>query len=144
MTQLDFEIVLRKLKNIQKYLIQLQTKAKLSQTDYEENFEQQLIVERLLHLLVESAVDVNTHIIVSHNQTPPETYRVSFLAIGKIGVISMSLAKELAPAAGLRNRLVHDYDDIDLEVVYQSIAFALRLFPQYLQQVRAYLQKERK
>ena len=141
MTQIDFEIVLRKLKNIKKYLDRLQIKGQMTQADYEADFEQQLIVERLLHLLVEAAVDINTHIAVSSGQTPPETYRDSFLTTGKMGVISMSLAKELAPSAGLRNRLVHDYDDIDLEVVHQSIAFALRLFPQYLQQVTSYLQE---
>lgn len=139
MSQLDFEIVLRKLKNIKKYLDQLQTKSQLSQADYEADFEQQLIVERLLHLLIESAIDVNTHIIVSSSQPPPETYRTSFLTMGEMGVISAELAKEVAPSAGLRNHLVHDYDDLDSEIVRQAIAIALNLFPQYLQQVRNYL-----
>ncbi|MEL6856339.1 MAG: DUF86 domain-containing protein, partial [Cyanobacteria bacterium J06607_13] len=103
--------------------------------------EQQLVVERLLHLLVESAADINSHIAVNSDQTPPDTYRDSFLLLGKMGVLSSDLAQQLAPVAGLRNRLVDDYDDIDNAIVYKSIAFALSLFPQYLQQVQAHLKK---
>ncbi len=139
MSQLDFEIVLRKLKNIKKYIDQLQTKSQLSQADYDADFEQQLIVERLLYLLIESAIDVNTHIIVSSSQSLPETYQTSFLTLGEMSVISAELAMEITPSAGLRDHLVHGYDDLDSEIVRQAIAIALNLFPQYLQQVQSYL-----
>ncbi|MEL6261761.1 MAG: DUF86 domain-containing protein [Cyanobacteria bacterium J06626_6] len=141
MTRIELNVILRKLSNIKKYLAQLQTKANLSRADYAEDFEQQLVVERLLHLLVESAADINSHIAVNSDQTPPDTYRDSFLLLGKMGVLSSDLAQQLAPVAGLRNRLVDDYDDIDNAIVYKSIAFALSLFPQYLQQVQAHLKK---
>lgn len=140
MTQLDLEVILRKLKTIKKYLDVLKTKENLTQKDYDDNLEQQIIVERSLHVLIESAVDINTHIVVSYQKSPPETYRDSFIDLGKAGVISTELARELAPAAGLRNRLVHDYEDIDATVVRQSIALALRLLPKYSEQIRDYLQ----
>ncbi len=141
MTQLDLEVVLRKLSTIQKYLNVLRTKEMLTQTDYDGDLEQQIIVERSLHLLIESAVDINTHIVVSDRRVPPETYRDSFIDVAKVGAISQELARELAPAAGLRNRLVHDYEDIDATIVRDSVALALRLLPQYLEQIKAYLQK---
>lgn len=140
MTQLDLEVVLRKLSTIQKYLDVLRTKETLTQADYDSNLEQQIIVERSLHLLIESAVDINTHIVVSQRKVPPETYRDSFIDVAKVGALSQELARELAPAAGPGNRLVHDYDDIDTTVVRGSVALALRLLPQYLEQIKAYLQ----
>ncbi len=39
----------------------------------------------------------------------------------------------------LRNRLVHQYDDLDDALVYQAIDRTLRLFPRYLRAVVAYL-----
>jgi len=141
MTQLDLEVILRKLKTIQKYLNVLKTKESLTQADYDSDLEQQIIVERSLHLLIESAVDINTHIVVTERKSPPETYRDSFIDLAKVGVISKELARELSPAAGLRNRLVHDYDDIDATIVRQSIMLALRLLPKYIEQIREYLQK---
>ena len=141
MTQVDIEVVLRKLKKIKRYLSQLQNKVQLSKDAFTADFEQQLIVERLLHLLIEAAVDINAHILARNNQPPADTYRDSFIKLGEIGIISPQLAKQLAPAAGLRNRLVHDYDDIDVTVVYQAIPFALELLPQYVESVQAYLEK---
>ncbi len=141
MTQIDLEIVVRKLSNIKKYLDQLQTKEHLSEADSVESFEQQLVVERLLHLLIGSAADINAHIAAINETPPPNTYRESFILLGKMGVISADLAYKIVPAAGLRNRSVHDYDDTDTLIVYRPIALALDLFPQYLAQVQAYLQQ---
>ena len=129
-----------KLRTVQ-YIKQLQKSADIDVADYKESFDQQLIVERLLHLLIESATDINMHLAVMDGQPPPETYYDSFLALARMGAISMDLAEQLAPSAGLRNRLVHDYDDIDSAIVHGAIDFALTLYPQYLQQVESYIQR---
>lgn len=141
MTQFELAVVLRKLSNIKKYLDQLQIIAQSAQADNGGDFIQQLAIERLLHLLVESAIDINMHLAVRSDQLPPDTYRDSFITAGRIGAISVDLAQQLAPSAGLRNRLVHDYDEVDPEIVRRSVAFALELFPQYLQQVQDYLRQ---
>lgn len=92
MTQYDLEIVLRKIKDLKQYLDQLETVSQISQADYEKRFIEKLAIERLLHLLIETAIDINTHLIVSSGQAPPETYYDSFLDVGKIGAISDDLA----------------------------------------------------
>ena len=141
MTQFELDIVVRKVSNIKKYLKQLRKNADLSLDEYKADFNRQLIVERLMHLLIESAIDVNMHLVVSDGQPPPETYRSSFLEMAKIGAISSDLAVKIAPSAGLRNRLVHNYDDINLEIIYGAIDFALTLYPQYLEQIERYTHK---
>ena len=54
-----------------------------------------------------------------------------------MGVLPPELAAALAPAAGLRNRLVHEYDDLDDAVVLAAVAEAGRLFPRYVAAVEA-------
>lgn len=51
----------------------------------------------------------------------------------------LELGKQLAPSAGLRNRLVHEYDDIDSNQVFKAIGFALQQYPLYVKQVNNYL-----
>ncbi|CAN5658495.1 hypothetical protein BH23CYA1_BH23CYA1_15700 [soil metagenome] len=133
MTQFELAVVLRKLSNIKKYLGQLKMIAQSAQANNGGDFIQQLAIERLSHLLVESARDINMHLAVRNDQLPPDTYRDSFITAGRIGAIAVNLAQQLAPSAGLRNCLVHDYDEVDPEIVRRSIAFVLELFPQYLQ-----------
>jgi uncharacterized protein YutE (UPF0331/DUF86 family) len=113
--------------------------APLDQQTYLQDFKQQLIVERLLHLLVEAATDINSHLLVSLNQPSPDSYFDSFIAVGRNQIIPLALAYQLAPATGLRNRLVHEYDAINPVIVFQSIASALDLFPQYLTHIQNYL-----
>lgn len=142
MIGIERAIVDRKLQALIRYLTALQPKANLDLQAYLNDFEQQLIVERLLHLIVESAADVNSYLLVCARVPPPETYFDSFVRAGRQGIISQTLAIELAPSTGLRNRLVHEYDDIDSVIVYQSIQFALQLYPQYIQHVQTYLEQQ--
>ncbi len=115
-----------------------------AQSEYLEDRRQQLIVERLLHLIVEAAIDINNHVVVRIGQSPSEDYYGSFAKAARVGLISSELATQLAPSAGLRNRLVHDYDDLDNIIIYNSIEFALVNYAEYILQVQRYIkQKER-
>ncbi len=139
MNNLDQDIILRKLQNIVKYLNILRSRSELSQQEYLNSIEQQLIVERSLHLIVEAAADANSYLLVRLGHLPPETYYASFIKAGQKGIISADLAQQLAPSAGLRNRLVHEYDEIDASIVFQSISIALTFYPSYVEQIQAFL-----
>ncbi len=56
-----------------------------------------------------------------------------------MGLITQDLAASLALAAGLRNVLVHDYLDTDLEIVASAIPLARVQFEEYRQQVGQWL-----
>jgi len=55
--------------------------------------------------------------------------------------MTADLAKELAMAAGLRNRIVHEYDDIDPERVYEALPPAVRRIPVYLDHIQRFVEK---
>ncbi len=46
----------------------------------------------------------------------------------------------MAMAAGLRNRIVHEYDEIDPERVYEALPVAVRRIPAYLH-VQRFMEK---
>ena len=45
----------------------------------------------------------------------------------------------IARAAGLRNRIVHEYDDIEPRKVFEAIGFALSDMPAYLKAILAFI-----
>ncbi len=96
-------------------------------------------VERILTQLVELATAINSHIAATSLGVAPEDYRSSFAQIAEAGVIAPDLAKRLAPSAGLRNILVHEYADIDLGIVATSIVTALRDYRDYCRGVARWL-----
>lgn len=98
--------------------------------------------ERLLQEVIEAAIDVNTHLVTQERATLPDDYYQGFLALADFGVLPRDLATAIAPSAGLRNRLVHEYDAIVDALVLDGIRKAQMLFPKYVAAIEAYLKKK--
>ena len=88
-------------------------------------------VERILTQLVDLAVSINSHVAASAGKTP-SSYRESFHAAAAAGLINVDLAQRLAPSAGLRNVLTHDYVDIDLGLVAGAVTASRRDYGEYV------------
>jgi uncharacterized protein YutE (UPF0331/DUF86 family) len=138
-TELDTALVRRKLTAIRTNLHYLAQVAELSLDDYRGDRFRLKGAERMLQEIIEAAVDANQHLLAARNEAVGTDYRESFLAAGRAGVIPMTLAERLAPSAGLRDRLVHDYEDIDDAVVLQSFGKALNEFAEYVAAIESFL-----
>jgi uncharacterized protein YutE (UPF0331/DUF86 family) len=115
------DVVVRKLGRLRVFLDDLAShrgrdSASLAADPYE--------AERLLELVVQVVVDILQHELTERGVVP-ETYRDAFLKAGTAGLIPDDLAQSLSRSAGLRNVLVHAYEDIDYELVAVAIERAL-------------------
>lgn len=134
-------VVNRKLQKLTGYLAELEMMEGITFEDYLSNFRHRRTVERLIQLIVDVAVDINTHAVVDAGKPPPADAFSSFLEAAKIGMFPRSFAQKLAPSTGERNIIVHDYEDIDDRIVFESISDALELYHQYVKYVSGYIQK---
>jgi uncharacterized protein YutE (UPF0331/DUF86 family) len=98
---------------------------------------EQLLVERLLHFSVEASCDLLDHLLVQRFAINAEPYADTFLKASQAALISAGLAQRLLPAAGLRNRLVHDSDALDPERIHGAIQTALTDLGDLLNELRA-------
>ncbi len=96
-------------------------------------------VERVLTQLVELAAQINTHVVTAAGKVPPAEYRESFASAATVGVLSQDLAAKIAPSAGLRNILIHQYLDADLEIVANSVGEAIADYAAYVREVATWL-----
>jgi uncharacterized protein YutE (UPF0331/DUF86 family) len=95
-------------------------------------------LERSLQTCIDAAIDVNGHLLVGSGHPPPANSHQSFLDLaGRLRLLPEDLSRELAPSAGLRNRLVHRYDELDDGKVLEGARNAVRLFPRYATAVEA-------
>ncbi|MFG0316036.1 MAG: DUF86 domain-containing protein [Planctomycetota bacterium JB042] len=138
MSPVDRDIVIRKLERIVESLRLLEPMRELSVEEYGADVYRRKAIERLLQEVVESAVDLNAHLLVGSGEPAPDDLFTSFLAIGDLGILDRDLARSLAPSAGLRNRLVHEYDRIDDSIVLAAVRSALDLFPRYVASVERF------
>ncbi len=140
MSPADRDVIRRKLDRIIKCLQRIRRAQDLTIDDYLADADLQSIMERQLELAIGAAVDLNIHLLVQSGfGTPADAYS-SFTDLARhTPIITQKLAAALAPATGLRNRLVHEYDDVDPAMVYESLDLAVELFPEYVAAVEQYL-----
>jgi uncharacterized protein YutE (UPF0331/DUF86 family) len=138
-TELDAQLARRKLATITRSLDLLVAIEGLPLAAYRADPFRLKGVERLLQQVVEAAVDTNLHLLRAAGAPAPGDYYQSFLDVGRRGIVPATLAETLAPAAGLRNRLVHEYDVIDDAIVLDAVGRARRDFAAYVTAIEQYL-----
>lgn len=134
-------VVNRKLQKLIGYLDELREMRGITLEDYLADFRHRRVVERLIQLIVDVAVDINTHAIVDAGKPPPADAYSSFIEAAKIGLFPLAFARKLAPSTGERNIIVHDYENIDDRVVFESVTEAVELYQQYVKYVSRHLRK---
>lgn len=139
MTPVDPAVLRRKLAVIVDNLRALERVVTMPLDQYRHDLFTRKGTERLLQEAIEAAFDINTHLIIHSGAAVPDEYYQGFLKLGDLGILSPELAAELAPSAGLRNRLVHEYDTIVDAIVLDAVRKAQTLFPRYVKEIETYL-----
>ena len=79
-----------------------------------------LATERALQLSIQACIDIAGHLVAELDLPLPPDYRGLFPELASTG-LDQALATRLGDAAGLRNILVHDYLDLDENVVWGAL-----------------------
>jgi uncharacterized protein YutE (UPF0331/DUF86 family) len=139
----DLELVTRKLLLISADLDVLRSIHARGEAAYLASRIDQAVCERLLERIVTRMIDVNYHVLTATGHPPPADYHASFQQLGSIGCLDAVFAARIARAAGLRNRLVHDYDDLDQQLLFGALAGALDDVPAYTGAMQQWLERDR-
>jgi uncharacterized protein YutE (UPF0331/DUF86 family) len=135
---LDTDVIAVRLRMLRDVLDQLE---QLRQVDAEHLVAEPLTraaVERFIQAAVDLAVDINGHVAVAELDVAPTSGRSSFELVARAGAVDGDLAERLAPAAGLRNVLVHRYTEIAVDKVASAVITVLDGFGEYVRQVAAF------
>lgn len=138
------EFIQRKISLIQDELMRLTEFENLTLEQIDKDFKSQAIVERILERVITRAIDVNQHFIAELGGQLPavKTYRETFLRLSDLGIYSTDFAQKIAPCAGLRNALVHDYNNIDPEILRKSMGTAIQEFNEYTKYILSFLKSQ--
>ena len=136
---IDKLLVTRKIALILDDLKQLEPVARLDRPEFVAGRIHQLVAERLLERIIGRMIDINYHVITERDGLPPKDFHESFTKLAKLGVLLGDLAHALAPAAGLRNRLAHEYNEIDYVKLHEALGEARANVPRYLEAIQTLL-----
>ncbi len=136
MSPIDTAVLLRKLALMEARLTSLQSIAGISPDAYRSDEFRRKGAEKLLQELVNAAIDTNFHVLVQSGKPAPADAFRSFRDLTGLGLIDDAQAGALSPFAGLRSRLVHEYETLDDAKVLAAIREAQTVFPPYVRAVR--------
>lgn len=102
------------------------------------------VVEHVLTQLVQLAVAINSHVAASVLGEAVTDYRSSFDAAARAGCLDPDVALRLQPSVGLRNVVVHEYLDVDVEVVAAAAGAARQDYAAYVRSVAGWLTERAK
>src|SRR3989344_3475174 len=101
--------------------------------------------ERFLERIITRAIDINRHCIaeLGKGTETVRSYEDTFLRMADLKVYPEDFARKIAPSAGLRNVLVHEYDEVDPKLVFKSVGYALTQYAKYCDYLLKFLKRKR-
>jgi len=110
-----------KKQQIEKFLFELKEFIPNSYDDYRQDIKIKAFCERYFEKIIEAINDLAILIIKDKRLPLPSEDEKAFEIISNAKIISENLASKLKQAKGMRNRLAHQYDKIDDEIIFEAI-----------------------
>ncbi|RMG05059.1 MAG: DUF86 domain-containing protein [Nitrospirae bacterium] len=138
---IDRHFIEQKLSNIQNYYDEIEQLFSYTDEEIKNDFIKLRAVERILQLIVDEIIDINNHIIRYQPLKLPPDFQSTFMILAENRIIPEDFAKKIAPVVGLRNRLVHRYEKIDLDLLLHTIRRNREDFKEYSRYILYFLEK---
>ncbi len=133
------EIIRKRLNKLDEYLAVIKKLQRYSFEEFIADPERYGSAERFLHLAIEALIDMGNHVIADSELGVVNWYSDIPKILAEKEFISSELKEKWISMIGFRNTLVHEYIDIDREIVYdvlqnniQDLEDLKRAFAQFL------------
>ncbi len=93
------------------------------------------MIERGLEAGAQLILEIADHILSSQFGYFCETYEDTLKGLAEKNVISPEFYQQIKGLGGLRNLLVHQYAQIDLDIVFSSFHKSLSIFPLFAKEI---------
>ena len=129
---MDQSLIDQKLESLRRCLHRLETRCPADIEILLRDLDAQDVVALNLTRAVQLCVDLASHWLSSHQkQTAPRTMGQAFDRLAEAGMITPQVAKNMRKAVGFRNIVIHNYEDIDWNIVFSICQTRLDDFRQF-------------
>lgn len=132
---INAELIASKISDMEGYLGEISTLLVGDSRALLEDLVQLRAVERLFQLIVDTAIDINTHIIVESGFHMEDDYQSTFTTLGAHAVLPAEFALKIAPSVGLRNQVVHKYGRVDIKFMLDQIKKEIGDYALYIKHI---------
>lgn len=127
----DKALILRKFAELDEYLEQIKEYSDITVKEYSNDWKIQRIVERTLQMMIETCVDIASHIISDRRYRIPKSYADTFRVLHEVNILEKELFEPMEKMTKFRNIVVHHYDKVDAVIVVNILKRYLGDFLDY-------------
>lgn len=115
---MDQSIVNRKIDSLYRCIQRIDNKCPDSSEQLKADLDLQDVIVLNISRAVQLCVDIAAHLLAQSPLPVPSTMGETFQALSRMGVIDEELAIRLRKSVGFRNLAVHNYHDLNWDIVF--------------------------
>jgi len=138
---LDIDTLNKLLKYLEDMITYLDQK-QLTNEQLENDEDLLFSVEHHLHTAIESVINISEHIVAGLNLNHVDNAKDAIKVLAKEEIVTKGLAERLGQAADMRNVLVHQYFDVDVNKVSEAATKDLKDLRDFAKAVNDFLEKQ--
>ncbi len=129
------DVVLNKIQTIERCLSRIREEYVGHEDSFEENFTKQDSVILNLERASQATIDIATHIVKTRNLGLPNASRELFDLLMEAGMITKECCEQMKGMVGFRNIAVHDYQNLNIEIVVAIVRKHLGDFERFVKEI---------
>ena len=129
------DVVINKIQTIERCLKRIREEYIGYEEEFENLYAKQDSVILNLERAAQGSIDIATHIVKAKGLGLPNTSRELFDMLLEAGIISEDICKQMQGMVGFRNIAVHDYQNLNLEIVVAIVEKHLGDFEGFVREV---------
>jgi uncharacterized protein YutE (UPF0331/DUF86 family) len=132
---MDKDVINRKLESLRRCIARITSKMPITREALRSSYDLQDIIALNLERAVQICVDIAAHVMSETEMPPPSTMAEGFVRLAELQILPLQLAESLQKAVAFRNILVHNYTDINWDIVADMVTHRLTDFVQFAQAI---------
>lgn len=119
--RLNVSSIRRHLTTLEQYIAELVKQQRITLATLQRDFTRRLAIERAFQAAIESCTDIASHVVSVYQLGHPEESRDVFRFLVEAGYLDTHFGEAMMVMVAFRNRLVHLYWRINVELLYQYL-----------------------
>ena len=141
MTPKEFQYgtVQKRLESLRRLLGELEKYQHVEADHLRANLSEMYAVFFMIQQINDLSTDINQHIATTTLDIVDSNSRRGFETLIRAGILPKELEQDFSKSAALRNIITHQYVEVDLDIIAESIPRVLQLYGRYVNSVAGWL-----
>ncbi|KIM13248.1 MAG: hypothetical protein KU38_00895 [Sulfurovum sp. FS08-3] len=130
------DVIINKIETIKRCIKRIHEEYVGFEDEFYQNYTKQDSIILNLERLSQATIDISTHIIRVEKFGIPKTSREVFVLLEENKILSKEISHSMQKMVGFRNLAVHDYQNLNLDIVVAIVINHLKDFDIFIKEIQ--------